>query len=78
MSNDVTQLLSTLGQGAPHAASRLLSLVYEELRKLAAQRMAQEQPRRTKTAAVSMAAGAGLAAPGGVSFGIGFSGNSTL
>jgi hypothetical protein len=28
----------------PHAASRLLPLVYEELRKLAAQRMAKEQP----------------------------------
>jgi hypothetical protein len=40
--HDVTQLLSVLGQGDPHAASRLLPLVYEELRKLAAQRMARE------------------------------------
>jgi RNA polymerase sigma factor (TIGR02999 family) len=40
---DVTHLLSALGQGDPHVASRLLPLVYEELRKLAAQRMAQEQ-----------------------------------
>ena len=42
--NNVTQLLSALELGDPHAASRLLPLVYEELRKLAAQRMAQEQP----------------------------------
>jgi hypothetical protein len=39
--NDVTQLLSALGQGEPHAASRLLPPVYDELRKLAAQRMVQ-------------------------------------
>ena len=32
--NELTQLLSALGQGDPHAASRLLPLVYEELRKL--------------------------------------------
>ena len=45
--NDVAQLLSALGQGNPHVASRLLPLVYDELRKLAAQRMAQEQPGQT-------------------------------
>jgi hypothetical protein len=45
--NDVTQLLSALGQGDPHATSQLLPLVYEELRRLAAQRMAQEQPGQT-------------------------------
>jgi ECF sigma factor len=39
-----TQLLSALGQDDRHAASRLLPLVYYELRRLAAQRMAQEQP----------------------------------
>jgi hypothetical protein len=44
---DVTRLLSALGQGDPHAASRLLPLVYDELRKLAAQRLAQEQPGQT-------------------------------
>jgi hypothetical protein len=44
---DVTQLLSALEQGDPHAASRLQPLVYEELRKLAAQRMTQEQPGQT-------------------------------
>jgi hypothetical protein len=40
MNHDVTQILSALGQGDPHAACRLLPLVYEELRRLAAQRMA--------------------------------------
>jgi RNA polymerase sigma factor (TIGR02999 family) len=45
--NEVTTLLNALGQGDPHAASRLLPLVYDELRKLAAQRMAQEQPGQT-------------------------------
>ena len=45
--NDVTQLLNALGQGDPHAASRLLPLVYDELRELAVQRMAQEQPGQT-------------------------------
>jgi RNA polymerase sigma factor (TIGR02999 family) len=45
--NDVSQLLSALGQGGPHAASRLLPLAYDELRQLAAQRMAQEQPGQT-------------------------------
>jgi hypothetical protein len=44
---EVTHLLSTLGRGDPHAASQLLPLVYEELRKLAPQRMAQEQPGQT-------------------------------
>ena len=38
---DVTRHLNALGQGDPHAASRLLPPVYDELRKLAAQRMAQ-------------------------------------
>jgi ECF sigma factor len=37
--NDVTQLLSALGQGDPHAASRLLPLVYDEQRRLVAQRI---------------------------------------
>jgi hypothetical protein len=38
----VTQLLSALGQGDPHAASRLLPLVCEEPRKLAAQRAVKD------------------------------------
>jgi hypothetical protein len=45
--NDVTPQLSALGQGDPHAASRLLPLVYDALRRLASQRMAQEQPGQT-------------------------------
>jgi hypothetical protein len=44
---DVTRLLNALEQGAPHAASRLLPLVYDELCKLGTQRMAQEQPGQT-------------------------------
>ena len=47
MNPDVTQLLNALEQGDLHAAEELLPLVYEELRKLAAQRMAQEQPGQT-------------------------------
>jgi RNA polymerase sigma factor (TIGR02999 family) len=45
--NDVTRILSSIEQGAPHAAEQLLPLVYEELRKLAAQKLAQERPGQT-------------------------------
>jgi RNA polymerase sigma factor (TIGR02999 family) len=45
--NEVTRILSALEQGDPHAAEQLLPLVYEELRKLAAQKMAQEAPGQT-------------------------------
>src|SRR5271155_3525497 len=45
--NDVTRILDQLQQGDPHAAKELLPLVYEELRKLAAQRLAQEKPGQT-------------------------------
>ena len=41
---DVTQILNAIEQGDPSAAEQLLPLVYEELRKLAAQKMAQEKP----------------------------------
>jgi RNA polymerase sigma factor (TIGR02999 family) len=44
---DVTRVLSAIEQGDPQAAERLLPLVYEELRKLAAQRLAQEKPGQT-------------------------------
>lgn len=44
---DVTRILSAVEQGDPHAAQQLLPLVYEELRKLAAQRLAQEKPGQT-------------------------------
>jgi RNA polymerase sigma factor (TIGR02999 family) len=45
--NDVTGILSAIENGDAQAAERLLPLVYDELRKLAAQRIAQEQPGQT-------------------------------
>src|SRR4051812_23237895 len=45
--SEVTRMLSAIEQGDPKAAGQLLPLVYEELRKLAAQRLAQEQPGQT-------------------------------
>ncbi len=45
--SDVTQILSAIEGGDAQAAERLLPLVYEELRKLAAQKMAQENPGQT-------------------------------
>ena len=44
---DVTQILSAIEHGDPHAAEQLLPLAYDELRKLAAQRLAQEKPGQT-------------------------------
>ena len=44
---DVTRILSAIEQGDAGAADQLLPLVYEELRKLAAQKMAQEKPGQT-------------------------------
>ncbi len=44
---DVTQILCAIEQGDPQASEKLLPLVYEELRKLAAQKMAQEAPGQT-------------------------------
>ncbi len=45
--SDVTRVLSAIEQGDPHAAEQLLPLVYEELRKLAAQRLTNEKPGQT-------------------------------
>ena len=45
--SEVTRILSAIEQGDPSAADQLLPLVYDELRKLAAQRMAQETPDHT-------------------------------
>jgi RNA polymerase sigma factor (TIGR02999 family) len=45
--SEVTRILSAIEHGDPHAAEQLLPLVYDELRKLAAQRMAQEAPGQT-------------------------------
>src|SRR5437899_2515086 len=44
---DVTQLLSAIAEGDPHAAGQLLPLVYDELRRLAAHRLAHEAPGQT-------------------------------
>ena len=44
---DVTRILSAIEEGDPSAADQLLPLVYEELRRLAAQKMAQEAPGQT-------------------------------
>lgn len=44
---DVTQLLDAIGAGDPKAAGQLLPLVYEELRRLAACKMAAERPGQT-------------------------------
>src|SRR5438132_935227 len=45
--NDITHILSAIEQGDPHIAEQLLPLVYDELRKLAAQKLAQEKPGQT-------------------------------
>jgi RNA polymerase sigma factor (TIGR02999 family) len=44
---EVTQILSAIEHGDSHAAEQLLPLVYNELRKMAAQKMAQEKPGQT-------------------------------
>src|SRR5262249_46377865 len=45
--SDLTRILSAIEQGDPHAAEQLLPLVYDELRRLAAQKLAQEAPGQT-------------------------------
>src|SRR5499427_8311965 len=45
--SDVTRVLSAIDEGDPHAAEQLLPLVYQELRQLAAQKLAQEKPGQT-------------------------------
>jgi RNA polymerase sigma factor (TIGR02999 family) len=47
MKSDVNGILSVIEQGDPRAAEQLLPLVYDELRKLAAQRLAREKPGQT-------------------------------
>src|SRR5262245_36982383 len=44
---DVTRILSAIEQGHPRAAERRVPVVYDVLRKLAAQKMAQEEPVQT-------------------------------
>src|SRR5262245_43364317 len=45
--SEVTRILSAIEQGDPHHAAQLLPLVYDELRQLAAGKMAQEKPGQT-------------------------------
>jgi RNA polymerase sigma factor (TIGR02999 family) len=45
--SEVTRILSAIEQGDPHAAAQLLPLVYDELRQLAAQKLAKEKPGQT-------------------------------
>jgi hypothetical protein len=45
--SQVTRILSAIEAGDPSAAGELLPLVYEELRQLAAQKLAQEKPGQT-------------------------------
>jgi len=45
--NEVTRILSAIEQGDAHAAEQLLPLIYDELRRLAAEKMAQEKPGQT-------------------------------
>src|SRR5581483_7193131 len=45
--SEVTRILSAIEQGDPHAAEQLLPLVYDELRQLAAQKLAQQKPGQT-------------------------------
>jgi len=45
--SEVTRILSAIEEGDPHAADHLLPLVYDELRRLAAAKLAQEKPGQT-------------------------------
>jgi RNA polymerase sigma factor (TIGR02999 family) len=67
--SDVTRILSAIEEGDSHAAEQLLPLVYDELRKLAAQKLAQEKPGQTlqATALVHEAYLRLVASPGCVS-----------
>jgi RNA polymerase sigma factor (TIGR02999 family) len=47
MMSEVTRILGAIEQGDPHAAERLLPLVYQELRQFAVQKLAQEKPGQT-------------------------------
>ena len=44
---EVTQILNAIERGEPHAAAELLPMVYDELRRLAAQKLARENPGQT-------------------------------
>jgi hypothetical protein len=51
--NEVTQILTVIGEGDRQAAEQLLPLVYNELRRLAAQKLARESPGHTLQATAS-------------------------
>jgi ECF sigma factor len=53
--SDVTSILSRIESGDPAAAEQLLPLVYEELRKLAAAKLAHEKPGQTLTSSIGLA-----------------------
>jgi hypothetical protein len=59
MNNDVTSILSAIEQGDPRASEQLLPLVYDELRRLAAQKLAQEKPGQTLQATALVHEGLG-------------------
>ena len=44
---EVTQILSASERGDPHASEQLLPLIYDELRRLAAQRLTRQSPGQT-------------------------------
>ena len=48
--SDVTRILNAIDGGDPSAASQLLPLVYDQLREMAAQKMAREPPGQTLSA----------------------------
>src|SRR5881296_2799029 len=48
--NEVTQILNAIEQGNPHGAGQLLPLVYDDLRRLAAQKLGHEKPGQTLNA----------------------------
>src|SRR3954453_17145802 len=62
--NDVTRILSAIEHGDPRAADELLPLVYHELRRLGARRLAHEAPAQTLQA-TALAHGASLRLPHG-------------
>ena len=61
--NEITQILSKIEQGDPHAAEELLPLVYAELRRLAAQKLVHENPGQTLDATGLGARGLSAACP---------------
>ena len=69
--HEVTRILSAIEQGDPHAVEQLLPLVYDELRKLAGQRLSREKPGQTLQATalvheayLRLVASPGVASPG--------------